>query len=210
MKQTIGTQPSRQETETVALHAIRTFIEDEGAKHLTINLDVEAFDEGLVKVSQTGNRFTRKQVIDFVLSLRRKALDHSEHPMTARLLLPSDDVEMTAWRATNAQMVVKGKVVNVCAFGLKDYHAVLKKRRAEDQAVANKVACESIGMAFRAIRKDGTVIKNGDSELWYDIDAAIKAVCRDTWGSQWYAFGMTAQNKARKDEASRQVEIVEL
>ena len=47
-------------------------------------------------------------------------------------------------------------------------------------------------------------------DLLYDMDAAIKVWCRDTYGSNWYVFGQTAQNEARKNEAAEFIELADL
>ena len=186
------------------------------ATHLTMNIDAALFKEdGIVKVTTDETRFTRLQCVNAINMMRRRALDHgtTKYPLMPKLMPDDEDAENQAFTAASRIMVVKGKAQRMLWLGLAVYYANVKKRKQEDARLLAMQTALEIGIAFRVLRRNGTVIRNAhddNSELHYDMDSAIKSWCRDTYGSNWYVFGKTAQNESRKAEAVEFINIVNL
>ena len=186
------------------------------ATHLTMNIDATLFkEEGMVKLATDETRFTRLQCVNAINMMRRRAIDHgsTKYPLMSKLMPELEDAEKQALVAASRVMAVKGKVHRLMNLGLTVYFANIKKRKQEDARFLAKQTAQEVGIAFRVLRRDGTAILNAhdsDSEFHYDMDAAIKSWCRDTYGSNWYVFGQTAQNESRKAEAVEFIEVISL
>lgn len=213
----IQANQTRTQVEEAFIKSINSLLNG-NATHLSINVDKSALlnkDGTTIKRTNDMNRFTRLQCVNAMNELRQRAITHGsiKFPLMSKLMPSEEDAENQALTASSLRLPYKGKVRHLVSLGLDIYHAAIKKRKKDDARLLAKATAQEMGIAFRVLRKDGTAILNShdnDSEFHYDMDEAIKVWCRDTYGSNWYVFGQTAQNDARKSEAAEFIQIASL
>lgn len=213
----IQANQTRTQVEEAFIKSINSLLNG-NATHLSINVDKSALldkDGTTIKRTNDMNRFTRLQCVNAMNELRQRAITHGsiKFPLMSKLMPSEEDAENQALTASSLRLPYKGKVRHLVSLGLDIYHAAIKKRKKDDARLLAKATAQEMGIAFRVLRRDGTAILNAhdnDSEFHYDMDAAIKVWCRDTYGSNWYVFGQTAQNDARKSEAAEFIQIASL
>lgn len=185
------------------------------ATHLTMNIDAALFKEdGIVQVAKEETRFTRLQCVNAINMMRRRAIDHGtkDYPLMPKLMPDDEDAENQAFTAASRVLAVKGKVQRLMWLGIAKYYANIKKRKQEDARFLAKQTAQEVGIAFRVLRRDGTVILNahdGNSEIFYDQEEAIKSWCRDTYG-RWHDVRQPQRNAERKAEAAEFIDIITL
>jgi hypothetical protein len=217
IEQEIPANLTRTQVEEAFIGAIDSLLSG-NATHLRINVDTLALldkDGTTIKRTNAMNKFTRLQCVKAMNELRQRAITHgsTKFPLMSKLMPKEEDAEEQAITASSRRVVMKGKPRYLVSLGLDIYHANVKKRKQADARLLAKATAQEMGIAFRVLRRDGTAILNAhdnDSEFHYDMDAAIKVWCRDTYGSNWYVFGQTAQNEARKNEAAEFIELADL
>lgn len=217
IEQEIQANLTRTQVESAFIKAINSLLKG-NATHLSINVDKSALldkDGTTIKRTNDMNKFTRLQCVKTMNELRQRAITHgsTKYPLMLKMMPSEEDAENQALTASRMCTVVKGKPRYLVSLGLDIYHANVKKRKQADARLLAKKTAEEIGIGFRVMRRDGTAILNAhdnDSEFHYDMDSAIKVWCRDAYGSNWYVFGQTAQNEARKSEAAGFIELADL